>query len=188
MATNTFPQDGNVGIGTTAPDQGQLEIQTSAPAANQGLALTVDGGGTVAQTYVKTDGSDDYNWFFTRGADNKGLQIDKNGNVTLGKNLTVTGDINIQNWTISVPDYVFGENYPLMSLEKLGAYVREHRHLPGIPAEPEMTRDGMNLSHMNLKLLEKVEELTLYLLEHQTRLGELSQRLEAVEKAIQESS
>lgn len=76
----------------------------------------------------------------------------------------------------NIPDYVFAENYCLMSLTELEEYVKKNRHLPKIMSESDYQKQGsINLNELNLKLLEKVEELTLYILQ-------LNQRLEAIEK------
>ncbi|MBO9728144.1 MAG: hypothetical protein J7623_05850 [Chitinophaga sp.] len=65
------------------------------------------------------------------------------------------------NW----PDYVFHAGYELPSLAELEQYVQTHQHLPGIPAAEEVKKDGVDLGEMNSKLLQKVEELTLYIIE-----------------------
>jgi hypothetical protein len=65
---------------------------------------------------------------------------------------------------IPVPDYVFKPDYALMPLPALGQYVQQNSHLPNVPSESELREEGMNLEEMQLKLLEKVEELTLYVI------------------------
>jgi hypothetical protein len=67
--------------------------------------------------------------------------------------------------TAAIPDYVFKPSYQLMPLDELRTFVTTNNHLPNIPNEEEIQRDGMSLDEMQLKLLEKVEELTLYVLE-----------------------
>lgn len=73
------------------------------------------------------------------------------------------------------PDYVFREGYPLMPFDQLRAFIRTNNHLPNIPSEAEVRKAGNSiaLGEMNLKLLEKVEELTLYILELERRIKEL---------------
>ncbi|MBK1442600.1 hypothetical protein JHJ32_21550 [Parapedobacter sp. ISTM3] len=78
-----------------------------------------------------------------------------NGNI-LAKEVKVKTDI-------SVPDYVFAPEYELPALADVEAYVKEHRHLPEIPSAKDIERDGLDLAEMNLLLLKKVEELTLYI-------------------------
>lgn len=72
------------------------------------------------------------------------------------------------------PDYVFEPGYKLMPLEKLRKYIADNQRLPNMPAAEEVERNGVDLGEMNRLLVEKVEELTLYVLE-------LEERLKAVE-------
>jgi len=75
--------------------------------------------------------------------------------------------------TLNVPDYVFEPGYSLMPLEQLETFVKENRHLPGIPSASDVKANGLNLSQMQVKLLEKVEELTLHVLAQQKQMEEL---------------
>ena len=63
------------------------------------------------------------------------------------------------------PDYVFDSDYELMPLQQVAAFIKRHHHLPNIPSADEVANEGVDLGQMNAKLLEKVEELTLYLLD-----------------------
>lgn len=72
----------------------------------------------------------------------------------------------------AIPDYVFKENYNLMPLENLKLFVKEKKHLPNIKSEQEYNNAGsIDLTELNLKLLEKVEELTLYVIDLQEQLN-----------------
>ena len=62
-------------------------------------------------------------------------------------------------------DYVFDEDYELRSLEEVEAYVKAHHHLPNVPSESELAQNGFDLAEMDAKLMEKIEELTLYLID-----------------------
>lgn len=64
------------------------------------------------------------------------------------------------NW----PDYVFTPGHRLMSLGEVEEYIVAHGHLPNLPSATEVARDGINLGEMNVKLVEKVEELTLHMI------------------------
>ncbi|MGK6353200.1 hypothetical protein [Parapedobacter sp. DT-150] len=101
-----------------------------------------------------------------------------NGNI-LAKEVKVKTDI-------SVPDYVFEPDYELPALADVGAYVKEHKHLPEIPSAADIERDGLDLAEMNLLLLKKVEELTLYLIEKDEQLAEFKkifmEKLESIER------
>jgi hypothetical protein len=72
-------------------------------------------------------------------------------------------DINVN--MNNAADYVFDENYDLKSLSEVESYVNEHKHLPGIPSAAEMEQNGVSVSAMSNMLLEKVEELTLHMIQ-----------------------
>jgi len=94
-----------------------------------------------------------------------------NGPATFRDNLAVAGALNIKNWQISVPDYVFEPGYALPPLREVEAFVGAHGHLPEVPPAAELARDGMDAASMLLTLLKKVEELTLHLIGHDRRLA-----------------
>ena len=79
-------------------------------------------------------------------------------------------------------DFVFEENYSLMSLSELDAYIKANRHLPEIPTTEEVEENGISVGEMNAKLLQKIEELTLYLIEMKKENDELKTRVEKLEK------
>lgn len=83
---------------------------------------------------------------------------------------------------IPVPDFVFQPSYELMPLEEVKTYVSDHSHLPGIPSEAELRKDGLSLEEMQLKLLQKVEELTLYIIDLQEKNAALEQEIEQLKK------
>ena len=72
-------------------------------------------------------------------------------------------DINVN--MNNAADYVFDENYDLKSLSEVESYVNEHKHLPGIPSAADMAENGVSVAAMSNMLLEKVEELTLHMIQ-----------------------
>lgn len=75
-------------------------------------------------------------------------------------------------------DFVFKEGYNLMPLEKVEAFIKENQHLPEIPSEKQIVAEGgIELKEMNVKLLQKIEELTLHLIEQNKRIKELENKL-----------
>lgn len=77
------------------------------------------------------------------------------------------------------PDYVFEKNYNLMPLNTLANYINTNKHLPNVPslAEVEANNKQIDISEMQVKLLEKVEELTLYILQQQKEIEALKAKL-----------
>ncbi|MDX2191521.1 MAG: hypothetical protein SFY32_16840 [Bacteroidota bacterium] len=71
------------------------------------------------------------------------------------------------------PDYVFDKDYKLMDIKSLKNYLEKNKHLPEVPSAKEMLSNGVNMSEMNLTLLKKVEEMTLYIIQLEERLGKV---------------
>ncbi|MCP4658330.1 MAG: hypothetical protein GY856_23195 [bacterium] len=167
--------DGEVGLGTTTPDD-LLHVENSDEEVSPGIRIV--------NTDVDTDG-----WSFRvvdvdefriskQSVSGPEFKIDADGNVTIKGTLTVRdgeGD------ETTYPDYVFEPGYPLMPLADLGMFVEENRHLPRIPPAAELARNGLNMTEMQIKLLEKVEELTLYVLALEKTNAGLEARLAALE-------
>ncbi len=82
------------------------------------------------------------------------------------------------NW----PDYVFSDNYKLPSLHEIEKFIADNNHLPNIPSAKEVEKSGIELGEMNRKLLEKIEELTLYIIEQNKRITTLENLLPASSK------
>lgn len=70
-------------------------------------------------------------------------------------------------------DYVFDENYELISIDELEAFIKRNNRLPGIPTSSEVLRDGLDLAETNKLLLEKIEELNLHVIALNNRLKKL---------------
>ena len=77
---------------------------------------------------------------------------------------------------INFPDYVFEENYNLMPLNELQKFISTNKHLPNIPKGESIEKEGMNIGDLSLLQMEKIEELTLYLLEMDERLEKLEEK------------
>lgn len=78
------------------------------------------------------------------------------------------------------PDYVFDENYSLMPLEDVKEYIEQNNHLPNVPNACEMEQKGINVADNNIMLMEKVEELTLYILQLQEQMLEQQKEIEVM--------
>jgi hypothetical protein len=85
------------------------------------------------------------------------------------------------NW----PDYVFKPTYHLLSLTDTKTYIDLNHHLPEIPSEQQIAKDGLNLGEMNKLLVKKVEELTLYLIEKDKEIKGQQEQLELIKKELQ---
>ncbi|MEO9511829.1 MAG: hypothetical protein ABJN84_04260 [Flavobacteriaceae bacterium] len=97
-----------------------------------------------------------------------------------GYKLAVNGKIITEELKVQLqsawPDYVFSKEYELPSLEEIQKHIEEKGHLPNIPSATEVEVNGVELGEMNKLLLEKIEELTLYLLQQEERIKKLENK------------
>lgn len=74
-------------------------------------------------------------------------------------------EVQIENTSLTWPDFVFKTDYQLMTLAEVEAFIKTNGHLPEVPSEEQVLREGIRISELNAKLLQKIEELTLYVIE-----------------------
>ena len=79
-------------------------------------------------------------------------------------------------------DFVFEKDYKLRSIGDLETFIKENKHLPDIPSANDVKENGIDLGEMDAKLLQKIEELTLYIIEQQKQLEELRTQIEKLNK------
>lgn len=162
---------GNVGIGTASPTS-EVHIVR----ANNGPTLTMESTGTPARAwqFVVRDSDGDFaiNDTSVAGAE---LILKANGDMTITGSLTASGS--------TFPDYVFDSGYKLMPLSSLESFIEDNGHLPNIPSAKDVeAAGGHNMTELQLKLLEKVEELTLYTLQQQERIEALEGELRRTQR------
>ncbi len=109
------------------------------------------------------------------------------GTDNLSAELTVNGHIHakeVKVFTDAGADFVFDKDYDLPNLHTLEKFISKNKHLPDIPPEKEMITEGIHLAEMNIKLLQKVEELTLYVIDMNKRINDLNKANNQLKKQI----
>jgi hypothetical protein len=125
---------------------------------------------------------------------NPALRINTNGSIGIATALTPTGyklavggkiiaeELKVQLQTAPWPDYVFEPGYKLPALSDVEKYIQENGHLTQIPSAKEVELNGFEVGEMNRLLLQKVEELTLYLIEQNKEIAALKAKYETTQK------
>jgi len=179
-------QAGNVGVATTNP-LGKFDIKL---ATNQHIQFSSNTNGV----FTNSSGIvciNDANTAYTPLGFYASSYYLGGGNMGIGtqspdSKLTVNGKIHstevLVDLLITGPDYVFKKNYNLPSLAYVKAYTEKNQHLPDVPAAAEMKKNGINVAEMNMTLLKKVEELTLYMIELNKTVKEQQKEIEALKK------
>ena len=102
-------------------------------------------------------------------------------NLDVDGNLTIEGNYFAASGTqLDVPDYVFEPGYALRPLSDVRAFIAAHRHLPGVPSAAQIDAEGLNMTGMQMALLQKVEELTLYTLAQEDRMAEMQAQIDGL--------
>lgn len=180
----TVAPDGNVGIGNNTP----LTKLHIASGQDAGLANTQNGfvmlgsetGGNVVidnnEIIARNNGAISTLFLQNNGGP---VQIG-NTAVPTGYLLSVAGkaictELRVQ-LTGAWPDYVFSDQYQLPSFDHLRQYILQNKHLPNIPAAKEVEKSGIEVGDMQRRMMEKIEELTLYVLELEKKISALEKK------------
>lgn len=189
---------GSLGVGTLTPQAGKLDIQSPwgdwmflrqernqesggfhihNPWANSDQSQGDPSRNRLEIAYRTAAGQDLWGQFVIHGpTGNVGI-----GTATPQAKLDVNGDIKVKDWTLSVPDYVFDPSYPLRSLNDLRSYIHTHKHLPDVPSAQQVDEEGVNLGGFCMALLQKIEELSLYMLQQEDVIQAQSERIARLE-------
>jgi hypothetical protein len=185
--------NGNVGIGTDNP-QANLHIKYTTGYASLRLE-SLSTGQNASTQYVSgglwrwelgTGISSGTNFELYDRVNNKACFVVRpDGFIGIGTTnpaykLDVLGTIRAKEVLVNLDggaDFVFEKGYKLLPIEHIANYVQENKHLPDIPSANEMVRNGVSMGDMQVKLLQKVEELTLYVIEQQKQINQLKREL-----------
>lgn len=174
--------DGKVGIGTNNPGS-KLSVREP---SNENVYLDVEnntvktfmGAGGAEYGIVGTRSNHDIA-FYTNGSEK--MRVTSNGNVGIGTGgmqgykLAVAGNVIAESVNVKLqsswPDYVFKPDYKLAPLNEVKDFIQVNQHLPDMPSEQQIAREGINLGEINILLVKKMEEITLYLIKSQEQIS-----------------
>jgi len=204
-------KNGNVGIGTTNP-LGKLHIGSGVFIMNNnndGSGISFKSLSAVGNksAFYWTNSVGTEQWRFVHDANGNGtndlqytsagvgavLCLKKNGNVGIGTTnptykLSVLGTVRSTEMIVDTgwSDFVFNDNYKLPQLNEVEQFIKEHKHLPGIPTEAEVKEKGVSVGNISSKLLQKIEELTLYVIDIKKENDSLKEQVANMEAQLKE--
>lgn len=185
--------DGNVFLNANDPDNAGLRFFFDKSTYNNGadvdLTIRTNGGSPIVDWNIRNwSGSYTFNRQMSNGAGGEQtrnlFRIETNGNIVVPQgNAIIDGKVSseeVKVEVLDVPDYVFEPGYELRTLKETKRYIAQNKHLPEIPSAKEIeSNGGVELGDMNMRLLKKIEELTLYQIQ-------LMEEMEAMKKELQE--
>lgn len=191
-----YYNDGNVGIGTATPSA-KLHLWGTNPTLR--FEANTSNGIISSDAFLifRMDDNNDTSNTYTAFQDYTGqflMKIRDDGNIGIGtdnptRKLSVNGTVLAKEVIVSTasgywPDYVFEEGYKLMPLKEVENFIKTNGHLPNVPPASEIQESGQSLGEIQIKQMEKIEELTLHLIEKDRQITELQDRLTKLENLV----
>lgn len=153
----------SVGIGTTAP-RSKLDVKGTITA--EGLAIGIEPSNALAKFHFKSllPSNNNSTVFLVENQTGKLLQLSNQGHLKVR-------DVKVD--LVAWPDYVFDKEYQLMPLSEVEVFIKQNGHLPNVPSAKVVETEGLNLGEMNKIFIEKIEQLTLYIIEQEKQIQQL---------------
>ena len=147
--------------------------------SNNAVALSVWVDNNTTKAFLVSNSVSDTDTFVIQGNGDVGIGT---YNIS-GYKLAVNGKIKTQEVVVETTgwhDYVFDNDYKLLKLSEVEQFIKENKHLPEIPSAKEVEENGIKIGDMQGKLLQKIEELTLYAIEQQKQIEELKKNIKEI--------
>lgn len=193
-------QNGNVAIGNLSRFSGGYKLGVDGKVYCKGLSVGHTSDNSGINFYANNDKNaqigvqdDSDAGFYIKTNGRYRMHVNQNGNVTIGNTAQVSGNyklavdgkikcrelrVDISGWA----DFVFEKEYSLRPLEEVEQFIRNKGHLPDVPSETEVLENGADLGKMDAILLQKIEELTLYMIDMKKENQQLREEVQALKE------
>lgn len=165
----------DAGLGTSTNGYLMLGLANSTNVILDNNEILARNNSAAADLFIQNDAGNVILCAAEQGA--VGIGINSGASIPTGYLLAVDGKIISEELKVQLsgswPDYVFKEDYKLKSFDHLRAFIKEKNHLPNIPPAAEVEKNGIEVGDMQKRMMEKIEELTLYILELESRIKSL---------------
>ncbi len=211
MEAVTISSDGNLGVGISNPTS-KLSVSGNITTTSKMFFRNLDGTGTAGfgksgdgknihlegtallphTNNIQNLGSNYYrfNNIYSSGLGSFAGKVVIGASNPGNYKLAVEGQIGARSIKVTSAawaDYVFSPTYLLTDLYEVEGFIKMNGHLPNVPSAKEIEEDGFVLEEMDSKLMEKIEELTLYMIEQQKQLDKQAEEIEKLTQALEES-
>jgi len=192
--------DGKVGVGTYVPQSKLHVFQPGSSSPIDAMTIDVESFATSANAdashffRVRDVGASGIIPFIIKGNGNVGIgistpqyKLDVNGKSSFADNMRVNAKIEAKEIKVTLTptaDFVFENDYNLPKLEDVEKHIKEKKHLPEIASAKEMEKEGVNVGDFQIKLLQKIEELTLYTIEQNKQLKTQAEEIKELKETL----
>lgn len=168
-------------------------ISISTPGGNPGISFFTDSLGNNINRFDFQNLGSYFGMGYSNGGTIKyGISINKSGNIGIGtatpqSALAVNGTVTAKQVKVTQtgwPDYVFDSTYQLPNLPIIEAFIKTNHHLPNMPAAKEIEKNGLDLGEIQKKQMQKVEELTLYIIQLAKEMQLQDKKIDALTKEL----
>ena len=207
--------DGNVGIGATSPstklhidapmsdlDETVLKVSHRSATQKSGARIELGSGYSLSATsriigysnpHITNASQLEFQTMDPDGQTWHSLYMDENGNIGIAttipqSKLAVNGTITTREVKVTDSgwsDFVFEKDYNLQNLNQVETYIKENKHLPDIPSAKQVEEEGLSMADMMKKQMQKIEELTLYVIEQNKQLSALKKENEEMKQQLE---